>query len=71
MILGKTTDWKRVRRNRKRSGKAYWSYWYAWYPVKLLDGRIAWFERVQRKDFYNNRDEVGHDEFLKRRQHRS
>jgi hypothetical protein len=29
-----------------------WHPWYAWYPVRLDDGRLAWFEWVLRKQCY-------------------
>ena len=41
MIFGETND---VVAQRLET----WHDWFAWYPVCLLDGRVAWLQKVQR-----------------------
>jgi hypothetical protein len=43
MIFGETVGARKQRVCR-------WHHWFAWYPVKLLDGRVAWLETVERRE---------------------
>lgn len=29
-----------------------WHDWFAWHPVRFMDGRRGWLERVQRCDYF-------------------
>mgnify|MGYP006873385353 FL=1 len=49
MYFGESKQKRKGRKLRKiRKG---WHDWYAWFPASLEDGRVAWFETVERK-FY-------------------
>lgn len=33
-----------------------WHRWYAWYPVRLIDGRLVWLQRVERRIYFGAYD---------------
>jgi len=49
MIWGLTKAEKRARQMAERSRIEEWHKWFAWIPVRLLDGRVAWIQNIERK----------------------
>lgn len=52
MIFGETHSVQNVR----KEIYSRWYRWFAWYPVRFIDGRFTWLQKIERKDYHYDDD---------------